>query len=127
MSSPDSPGLFRYANVWGPHLSDFTVSVFLLVLLLEETDQKWKTTAIAAPEAEYIYSYAHGPARLPASPVVSLLAAVIVTVMKTVCYITIQFCHDKFPPVILKYILQGYHAQDSADYFTKKFLLEINL
>jgi hypothetical protein len=57
----------------------------------------------------------------------SLLAAVIVTVMKTVCYITIQFCHDKFPPVILKYILQGYHAQDSADYFTKKFLLEINL
>jgi hypothetical protein len=36
-----------------------------------------------------------------------LLAAVVVTVMKTVCYITIQFCHDNFPPAILKVHLTG--------------------
>lgn len=111
MSSPDSPGLFRYANVWGPHLSDFTVSVFLLVLLLEETDQKWKTTAIAAPEAEYIYSYAHGPARLPASPVVSLLAAVIVVaeaVAISFPVITIGSPCFEVPPLLLPHMLKTY-------------------
>lgn len=54
------------------------LSVFLSVLLLEETDLKWKsnpkTTAMAAPEAEHNFSYAHDCAWLPTNPVVSPLA-----------------------------------------------------
>ncbi len=33
-----------------------------------------------------------------------LLTAVVITVMKTICYIAIQFCHDDFPPDLIDYI-----------------------
>lgn len=51
-----------------------------------------------------------------------LFTAVIITVMKTVCYITIQFCHDGFPPEH-EFDLQPYDSPDCLKIFPSENVL----